>query len=173
MSGHVTDAINGSNLDLVRVYLIDAGWQMFLDHPVAGVGLGGYQHALTTTYSRFLPETPPATLSHTTAVTLLAEEGLVGVALFGGFLILLAREVVGAWRRRTPWSDWIVIPAVLIPPILAYSQLAGRMLEEPYLWLALGRKMDRFGVAAALEVKDPLVRPAMLIVADQPSPGVG
>jgi O-antigen ligase len=130
--------IASSNLDLVRVYLINAGWQMFLDHPITGVGFGGYQHALTTTYKRYLPAQPPATLSHTAGVTLLAELGLVGMLLFLGFLVLLARDVVVSIRRRTPWRNWVLVPAVVILPILAYSQVEGRMLEEPYLWLALG-----------------------------------
>jgi O-antigen ligase len=132
------EQIASSNLDLVRVYLINAGWQMFLDHPITGVGFGGYQHALTTTYKRYLPAQPPATLSHTALVTLLAELGLVGILLFLGFLVLLAREVVISIRLRTPWRSWVVLPAVVILAILAYSQVEGRMLEEPYLWLALG-----------------------------------
>ena len=131
-------SISASDLDLVRVYLINAGWQMFVDHPVTGVGFGGYQHALTTTYKRFLPEKPPATLSHTALITMLAEEGFVGIALFVLFLLFLAREVIASLRRPTPWREWVVVPAVLLLPILAYSQVEGRMLEEPYLWLALG-----------------------------------
>ena len=130
--------IANSDLDLVRPYLINAGWQMFLHDPITGVGFGGYQHSLTTTYKRFLPEQPPATLSHTGLVTVLAELGLVGILLFLGFLALLAREVVISIRLRTPWRSWVVVPAALVLPILAYSQVEGRMLEEPYLWLALG-----------------------------------
>ena len=130
--------INQSELDLVRVYLINAGWQMFRDHPITGVGYGGYQHALTTTYKRFLPANPPATLSHTTFVTILSEEGLIGAVPFAAFLLLLLYEVIAAIRRGSPMRDWIVTPAVAIVPILAYSQLEGRLIEEPYLWLALG-----------------------------------
>jgi len=137
-SGTSNSQISGSNLDLVRVYLINAGWQMFVDHPVAGVGFGGYQHALTTTYKRFLPQTPPATLSHTALVTLLAEEGAAGILLFVGFLILLATETIPALRGRSEWREWIVVPAVLLLPILAFSQFEGRMIEEPYLWVMLG-----------------------------------
>jgi len=130
--------INQSELDLVRVYLIRAGWQMFLDHPIAGVGVGGYQHSLTTTYKSYLPQNPPATLSHTALVTVLAEQGLIGIGLLGAFLVLLLREVVKSLRRPTSWREWIVTPAVLFIPIIAFSQVEGRMLEEPYLWLALG-----------------------------------
>ena len=39
------------------------------------------------------------------------------------------------------------------------------------LRLGLGREVDRLGVAAALEVEDAVVRPAVLVVADQPRAG--
>ncbi len=133
-----TQPLPGVQLDSVRTYLIQAGWQMFRDHPVTGVGFGGFQHALLTTYKNFLPANPPATLSHTSAITILSEQGLIGALLFLAFLALLLREVIDSFIRRTPWRLWVVIPAVVIVPILAYSQFEGRLIEEPYLWLALG-----------------------------------
>ena len=41
------------------------------------------------------------------------------------------------------------------------------------LRLGLGRESDHLGVAAALEVEDPVLAPAVLVVADQVSRGVG
>ncbi len=140
--GPSTGQIGGGRLDSVRSYLIQAGWRMFLDHPLTGVGFGGFQHALLTRYDRFLPQDQPAnqlvTLSHTGAITILAEQGLAGAVLFGGFLLALAWEVVGALRRPTAWRNWIVMPALFVVPILVYSQIEGRLIEEPYLWVALG-----------------------------------
>lgn len=132
------DSLGGGRVDWVRSYLLEAGWQMFLDHPVTGVGFGAYQHSLMTAYRRFLPANPPATLSHTSAITIAAEQGLVGLALFLGFLGALAWEVISSLRRRSEWRNWIVMPALLLVPILVYSQVEGRLTEEPYLWLALG-----------------------------------
>jgi O-antigen ligase len=131
-------AAAGGHLDWVRVYLITAGWQMFKDHPLFGVGFGGYHRAILTTYSRFITSTPPVSDSHTSAITILSEQGVVGILLFAAFLLLLLREVIGSMLRRTEWRDWVVTPAVLLIPILMYSQLEGRLIEEPYLWLALG-----------------------------------
>jgi O-antigen ligase len=125
-------------VDSVRTYLIVAGWQMFLDHPLTGVGFGGYQHAIKTTYSRFLPVDAPATLSHTSAITILSEQGVIGGVLFAAFLLLLALELWPSIRRPTHWRVWIVTPALVLIPILGYSQLEGRLIEEPYLWVALG-----------------------------------
>lgn len=124
----------GGRLDSVRTYLIQAGWAMFTDHPLTGVGYGGYQHALLTSYKRFLPPNPTVTLSHTSGITILAEQGLAGAVLFLGFLGVLAVEIAGAVRMRY----WIVIPALLVLPILLLSQFEGRLVEEPYFWLLLG-----------------------------------
>ncbi len=125
-------------VDSVRTYLIYAGLNMFRDHPVTGVGFGGYQHAIKTTYSSYLPPDVVATLSHTSVITILAEQGLIGGMLFAAFLVLLARDLWSSFRRPTDWRVWIVTPALLLIPILGYSQLEGRLLEEPYLWVALG-----------------------------------
>jgi putative inorganic carbon (hco3(-)) transporter len=137
-SAQPADAVGSVQLDSVRSYLINAGWQMFKDHPLFGIGYGGFQHSLLTEYKRFLPQNQPVTLSHTSAVTILSEQGAVGAGLLLAFLLLLAWEAIRAMRRRTPWRDLIVTPAFLIVPILLFSQLEGRLIEEPYLWLAIG-----------------------------------
>ena len=125
-----------------RRYLIAAGIAMFKDHPVAGVGFGGYQRALQTTYSSFLPSNRSGpnldTLSHAALVTVLAEQGVTGTALLLAFLVVLAWEAWRARRRRDEWSVWSTIPATLVIPIFLYSQIEGRLLSEPYFWLSLG-----------------------------------
>jgi len=124
-----------------RTYLIGAGLRMFEDHPLQGVGFGGYQNALVTDYKRFLPThriDTLDTLSHTSLVTVMAEQGIIGTLLLLAFLIQLAREAVWARFRRDRWSAWTVLAGTLIIPIFMYSQIEGRFIQEPYLWLALG-----------------------------------
>jgi O-antigen ligase len=130
--------LGGVALDQDRTYLIAAGWQMFVDHPALGVGFGGYEHSLLTTYQRFLPAHYSDSESHTSIVTIISEQGVIGLAIFAGFLFLLAMELVRSMRRRSPWRNWIIMPGVLVVPILMYSQFEGRLITEPYLWLALG-----------------------------------
>ena len=132
------DSLGAGRVDPVRSYLIEAAWAMFRDHPVTGVGLGGYQNAIKTTYKGFLPTMNPIYLNHTSALTILAEQGVVGGLLFAGFLVFLTWEVVAPLRRRGRWRNWIVMPAVLIIPIVVLAEFEGRLVEEPYLWLALG-----------------------------------
>jgi O-antigen ligase len=121
-----------------RVYLVRAGWTMFVEHPITGVGLGGFQHAMLTTYRDFLPPGYTDSVSHTSFVTILAEQGLIGSLLFTLFLVALAWEALSALRRGDPWAFWSSLPAFLVIPIFMYSQFEARFLQEPYLWLTLG-----------------------------------
>jgi O-antigen ligase len=121
-----------------RRYLVAAGLQMFQDHPVSGIGFGGYQHALLTTYHAFLPNGFTDSVSHTAVVTVLAEMGLVGAILLLGFLVQLARETFQFRQRRDEWALWGVISATLVVPIFLFSQFEARFVQEPYLWLVLG-----------------------------------
>ena len=117
-----------------RRYLVQAGLKMFADHPLAGVGFGSFQHELSSTYRRLIPpDLPnPDFASHTAFVTIAAEQGLIGIALMLVFLVQLGREAFAARLRM-----WAFMPAILIVPIILYSQFEGRFLEEPYLWLCL------------------------------------
>src|SRR3989441_2475890 len=125
-----------------RVYLVRAGLSMFADHPAAGIGFGGYQNALTTSYRGILPPALSGanldTLSHASLVTVLAEQGVIGTALLLAFLVALGLEAWRARRRLGVWAIWATVPASLAVPIFLYSQIEGRFFSEPYLWLALG-----------------------------------
>jgi hypothetical protein len=118
-----------------RRYLIEAGVKMFADHPLTGVGFGDFQHAMSSTYKRFIPSDLPNPdfASHTAFVTIAAEQGVIGILLILIFLVQLAREALA-----TRFSTWSVLPAILIVPLILYSQFEGRFIEEPYLWLCLG-----------------------------------
>ncbi len=61
-----------------RSYLIRAGWQMFVDNPLFGVGLHGYREALEGPYSYLLPTGATNFLSHSAVITVMAELGLLG-----------------------------------------------------------------------------------------------
>src|SRR5690606_24976855 len=45
--------------------------------------------------------------------------------------------------------------------------------SRPDLRLRLGREPDDLGIAAAFEVEDALVRPAVLVIADKAARGIG
>lgn len=137
-STSTSTADTGSGLEDNRVYLIAAGVKMFADHPLFGVGYGGYQHALLTTYKRFLPHGYTDSVSHTAVITVVAEQGVIGGVLLVVFFLELAREAWVARRRRDEWSLWSTVPAAMVVPIFLYSEFEARLFQEPYLWFVLG-----------------------------------
>lgn len=146
-------------LDEQRRYLIAAGLQMFLDHPVFGVGYGGFQHAFLTEYRYFQVKGYQDSLSHTSLVTILAEQGLVGFLLLLFFLARFVREITLSGRRGRPQSVWSLLPAALVAVIFVDSQIEARLITEPYLWVLMGLIYSAYRIAGqhTVEEESPLV----------------
>lgn len=122
-----------------RLFLIRAGWQMFVENPFIGVGSGNYQHALLVTYRYLIPDWATTTLSHTSVITVLAESGLVGLSamIFVGFRIGIA--LVKTYKATFVIQTRLVVGwlAASMMGILLQSQSEGRLLDDPYLWVLL------------------------------------
>lgn len=122
-----------------REFLIRAGWQMFLDSPLIGVGSGNYQHSLTVSYLYLIPTWARTTLSHTSIVSLLAELGIVGLLAFLLVVVRVGISVVRAYFATTIEYNRLIIGwlGASMAGIILQSQSEGRLLDEPYLWLIL------------------------------------
>jgi len=130
-----------------RAFLIEGGWEMFKDNPLAGIGSGNYQRTLVTSYLWTLPWWAETTLSHTSLISVLAELGLVGVAA-----LLFTSFRIGATAARTYFANtgrdhrlcvaWVIAALV---EIVFQSQSEGRLFEEPFMYLL-------FGILIALEL---------------------
>jgi O-antigen ligase len=130
-------------IDGIRYYLLEAGIAMWQDHPVAGIGVGGFSPYLQGPYREFIPRdrlSAPVTLPHTFLAQFAAEHGLVGLTVLGVFLAVLAGSVVQATRRTKSvfLRSGAVAAGLAITIIFLSSQVAGGFLVEPYLWLAIG-----------------------------------
>ena len=123
-----------------REFLINVGWHMFLDNPLIGVGTGNYQHALLTSYRSLVPYWAEVTLSHTSIVSIMAEWGFIGLAMFAFICVRIAATVVRCYSRarRVPYQRLAVawVGAALLGIVL-HSQSEGRLFDEPYLFLFL------------------------------------
>src|SRR2546427_8470042 len=125
-------------LDSVRQYLIGSGLIMFADHPIFGIGFGTFSQSLLGPYAGLVPPGVDDTASHTSLITVVAETGLLGLAI-----VLLAGVsfVRSTWRatKQSPAERALVLaPAIGLLVIPLTSQFSGRFFEEPYLWLFLG-----------------------------------
>ena len=122
-----------------RYYLIQAAWQMFVDNPLYGLGLDSFRTAMEGPYNSFVWPGRRDLLSHTSVMTVLAEFGLIGMAVLA---FILYRWASISWRlyKGSGKADKALIvglaAAVLV--IFLSSQSEGRLFEDPYLWLFLG-----------------------------------
>ena len=78
-----------------RGTLVRRGAHIAVHHPLAGVGIGGFKHAYAE-LAGLKGKEPNAAASHTTPVTVAAEGGIVGFALY---VWLLVAALLLAFRR--------------------------------------------------------------------------
>lgn len=120
-----------------RSFLIRAGWQMFLDHPLFGIGLDGFDDALAGPYSDLSPE--GSGISHNSVITVLSELGVLGLIVVGFFLYRFGHLSWHLYRDSSAEDQTLVaglVGAFLV--IVLHSQFGERFLEDPYLWLLIG-----------------------------------
>jgi O-antigen ligase len=122
-----------------RYYLIQAGWQMFLDHPLYGLGLDSFREAMEGDYSSFIWTGRKTVLSHTSVITVMAELGILGLTVLA---LLLYRWAKTCWRLyagagRSDQALAVGLAASFAVVFLA-SQSEARFFEDPYLWLVMG-----------------------------------
>ncbi len=127
-----------------RRYLVTSGIHMFTQHPLLGIGLAGFQHAMVTTYSSVMTG---VSLSHTALITTAAELGSIGLAILVFFFVVLYGRLPRALQNLRFASQqfhatrhyYFEIFAVLaITEIFMSAQGEGRFFEDPYLWILIG-----------------------------------
>ena len=124
-----------------RPYLVDAGLHMFADHPVTGVGAGGYQSSFENDYYDFKDPKIKAnvTISHTSLVTIMAELGVIGLVALAFVVARWAFYLRGLMPGAPPEMRAVLAALAVISAIIFFgSQTEGRFLEDPYLWFAAG-----------------------------------
>jgi uncharacterized membrane protein len=129
--------INLLPLDSARRYLVAAGFQMFYDHPIFGVGFGNFPANMLGHYRDFISLDFKTIDSHTSFVTIIAELGIVGLAIVTWWAFEFARSTARSFRSQIR-RPYIAVAFLVLLLIVLASQLEGRLLEEPYAWLFLG-----------------------------------
>lgn len=145
--------LNYLPLDSERHYLIAAGLQMFYDHPILGVGFGNFPAEILGPYRGFIESGYTTSESHTSIVTIMAELGLVGLAIAVWWLFEYVRRSILAIRRSRANSPYVMAPLLAVGVILLESQLNARLVDEPYFWIFLGAAWSAMGLAGAREAR--------------------
>jgi len=119
-----------------RSGLVENGIRIAAEHPVWGLGIGGFRRAYADR-AGLRGDDPKHAASHTTPVTVVAETGIVGLALFGWLLaVALAtgfRRASGSFAGRAS-----LIVALVVLAICVHSLFYAAFFEDPMTWGALG-----------------------------------
>jgi O-antigen ligase len=146
---NLSDTSSANNATSGRASLVKEGASLFADRPVAGFGSGSFSCEYlrhmngTRTYACGSPSPAGVTSdSHTTPITIAAEQGTIGllayVALLAAALLTLAR---GPLRNRPVRVAILAAFVALVVHSWAYADF----LEDPITWtlLAVGTVLAR------------------------------
>jgi O-antigen ligase len=133
---HNVVASSASALDRVtrgRFDLVWNGLKIAADHPIVGVGVGGFERAYSDRVD--VPKRIKEPESHNTPVTMAAEGGVVGLALFAW---LLAAALLLALRRRAAdrTAIWVggLVAGVGLTAVFVHSLFYNAFFEDPMVW---------------------------------------
>jgi O-antigen ligase len=140
-----------SNATSGRTKLISGGLELFADRPLEGYGSGSFE----TEYKRHSNATAAnaTSASHTIPITVAAEQGIVGLAVYAALLLAAFSVLFGAAGRSPPRIALAACFAALVLHTWTYADF----LEDPLTWTLLG-----IGVAFARtnfsfgETREPL-----------------
>lgn len=123
-----------------RRAMVKAGALMLIDNPVFGVGLGNFQSAYTGDYSFLIKagSRKPVTLSHTSFVTLAAEQGIVGILWFLSFVGAFSWLVFSTFRKKIASRSFVLAVGASMLLFILHTQIRGGLFSDPYFWLLNG-----------------------------------
>jgi O-antigen ligase len=114
-----------------RSKLVEGGLELWTDRPLHGFGSGSFQDE----YKRKRDLTRPnaVTASHTTPITVAAEQGLIGLALYAVLLVVALRALLTGARASLPR---VVIAATFVV-LVVHTMVYAAFLEDPTTWALL------------------------------------
>ena len=137
----VADGKSLNRITSDRTDRVEDAVRVIEEHPLVGVGIGGQARA-----SRLLAgsEKPtPNFVSHTTPLTVFAELGAIGLALYAWLLVGGLRLILAVRKRDEPLG---LALAVAFLGLFVHALFYSGFIEDPLTWLVLA-------VAAAASVR--------------------
>jgi O-antigen ligase len=119
----------------MRLDLWQSGWQLFLQHPLMGWGLGTFGEAYQ---SMGMPLGTGALFAHNLFLQLLVETGIAGTLLFTAAVISLGRHLV--WPAR--WEGWGVLGGLLAVGLFSLLDLPFQMAELIWIFAGVAGRLE-------------------------------
>lgn len=136
-----------------RSNLVSQGLRIAADHPVAGIGVGGFRRAYAER-TGVTGDDPKRVASHTAPITVAAEGGIIGLGLLVWLVVAaLAATLLRLGRGFTSRTSLAI--GVALVAITVHSLFYAAFIEDPMTWALLGM----IGVVS--------------LVPKRPAPGVG
>ena len=128
--------------------------RVYADHPVFGAGLGAQPYESQQLDDR--PAQEERYVSHTTPLTVAAELGTIGLALYAALLLGAVRLVQRVYRDAAALG--LSLAAALLA-LFVHSLFYSGFFEDPLTWLALAIAASYLG-ARAYATESAVLRPA-------------
>ena len=128
--GHTRSSFDKVTSD--RYSLVSNGLKIAVHHPALGVGVGGFRRAFAE-QTHLRGREPKKAASHNTPVTIAAETGIPGIALFAWVVV----AALLAAFRRVGWSfagRTSLIAGLALGAILVHSFFYNAFFEDPMAW---------------------------------------
>ena len=135
-SAFIADKVAGASTQRVtsdRSRRIALAARVFAKHPLAGVGLGSQPRASQALSANGGP--PSLFVSHTTPLTVAAELGIVGLALYAALLAGASKALLRAFRLEAAFG---LALAAVFAALFIHSLFYSGFFEDPLTWLVLG-----------------------------------
>jgi O-antigen ligase len=148
------ESVNGRSAKDVtsgRSRLVDVTLDAFEASPIRGVGVGGQPRASAEESGR---GSPSRNASHTTPLTMLAELGVLGFALYVWLLGATAWALYVLTRRERTLA--VGIAAVFLA-LVVHSFLYAGFFEDPLTWGVFGLTAAGIASGTAIRERDPAV----------------
>ncbi len=118
-----------------RSKLVTGGLELWTERPIHGFGSGSFQEEYKR--ERNLDRPNSVTASHTTPITVAAEQGLIGLALYVVLVVVALRALLASARMSLARSAIAAAFVALIVHTLFYASF----LEDPTTWVLLAAGM--------------------------------
>jgi O-antigen ligase len=129
----VADGQSLNRITSDRTERVEDALRVIEEHPVVGVGIGGQPRASRRLAASDRPT--PNFVSHTTPLTVFAELGVIGLALYAWLLVGGARLILRLRRRDETLG---LALGVAFLGLFVHALFYSGFLEDPLTWLVLG-----------------------------------
>jgi O-antigen ligase len=140
LQGHSAKSLNHATSG--RVNLMKGGLRMFADRPVYGYGAGSFAERFRAREKK--SEAQAASASHTIPITVAAEQGVIGLAVYVFLLVASFRLLFGGLLQlRGPGPPTArllgrMVVAAAFSALAFHTLLYADFLEDPLTWTLLG-----------------------------------